>query len=244
LEDLDVAISIATKALKLIELYERIQKELYNDENKKFQEEKAALEASLAKLKAYPNQVDVTMNEFSDAKMTSDDETENWIFSKNRLAVRRMRSDMPEEEVEFNCYGHETQWVHQLYGIFIWNGKSVIWTHPRNPFIIRYDWYASKGVFKQYISSEPPKPKQTPPPSLTDWQLTPDGMRAVTVGKRDPAPEVPDITEWSIIGDIPPPGALIVATFRPIRVIIRKLFNMDQFDHSAFVATGLNPIVS
>jgi len=204
-------------------------------------EEKQAIETSLVKIKGYPNPEDIHLDEYSDAKIVSDEES--WIFSKNHLAIRRMKSDLPEEEIEFNCLGHETQWVHQLYGIWLWNGKSAIWTHPRCPVIIRYDWYASKGVFKQYISSEPPKPKQPKTPSLTDWQITTDSMRAVTVGKRDPEPEVPDITEWKIIGSIPPPAALIAVTFRPVRAIIRTLFNMDQFEPSPLEATGLNPIL-
>eukprot|EP01114_Cavostelium_apophysatum_P014743 TRINITY_DN3899_c0_g1_i1.p2 TRINITY_DN3899_c0_g1~~TRINITY_DN3899_c0_g1_i1.p2 ORF type:complete len:151 (+),score=40.49 TRINITY_DN3899_c0_g1_i1:162-614(+) len=140
--------------------------------------------------------------------------------------MKRLSTNAEPEDVSFTCKDHHCQFVNQLYGIVLWNNKSFVWTHPRCPFIIRYDWYPSKGVFKQYFNVEA-KGKQ--PPSLTDWQLDSQKgvFRAVTVGKRDPPPEVPDITAWHVAGNLPPPAILLAGIFRHLRPIIRGILKLD-----------------
>jgi len=115
-----------------------------------------------------------------------------------------------------------------MYGIVLWNGKQWVWTHPRCPFIIRYDYYASKQVFKQYFNQyQEPKKNQSSPPSLTDWQLVGGGMRAVTVGNRQIPPEEPDITTWKVVGTFAIPALLLAATFPEIRSTVRPLLGLQ-----------------
>lgn len=54
-------------------------------------------------------------------------------------------------------------------------------------------------------------------PALSDWQIMQGGMQAVVVGNRDPPPKVPPINQWEITAEVPPPVALLVATFHEIR---------------------------
>jgi hypothetical protein len=77
---------------------------------------------------------------------------------------------------------------------------------------IRYDYFDKKGVFKQYMPQFI-KQGQILPPSVSDWQVSGRTMQAVTVGKREPPPEVPEINAWEVTGQMPPPVFLLVAMF-------------------------------
>jgi hypothetical protein len=55
------------------------------------------------------------------------------------------------------------------------------------------------------------------PPALSDWQFADNALRAVTVGQREPEPEVPAITEWIVEGHPPPPVVLLAGIFYKIR---------------------------
>lgn len=56
--------------------------------------------------------------------------------------------------VQWSCKGQHCRFMSDLYGTILWNNKTWVWTHPRCPFIIRYDWYESKGVFKQVFKKK------------------------------------------------------------------------------------------
>jgi hypothetical protein len=93
----------------------------------------------------------------------------------------------------------------------------------RCPFVIRYDWFATKGVLKQNTSIVPGA--KAAAPALTDWQIVNAGqkgeLRAVTVGQRDPIPDPPPETSFVLsTTSLPPPAVLIPAIFYVIR---RKL---------------------
>jgi len=62
-------------------------------------------------------------------------------------------------------------------------------------------------------------------------------FRAVTVGNRDPPPLVPELNQWEISSGIPPPVALLAATFRTIKAISHQVLGIQEF-----VVTGLDPI--
>jgi len=141
-------------------------------------------------------------------------------------------------EIEFTAQGHQFQFSNPLYGLVLWNTQSWVWVHPKCPFIIRYEWYESKGVFKQHIS--PPREirgKKYSAPALSDWQMTEGVIRAVTVGTRDPPPQVPEIPQWEIGAFLPPPVVLLVASFHSIRSIVHEILGIKEY-----VATGLDPI--
>ncbi len=57
---------------------------------------------------------------------------EKWKYSDG-LVVREayFGLDQQSEDVIFDCKGHDFQFISQLYGIVIWNGKSWVWFHPR-----------------------------------------------------------------------------------------------------------------
>ena len=55
------------------------------------------------------------------------------------------------------------------------------------------------------------------PPALSDWQYADGVLRAVTVGQRDPEPEIPPYTEWIIDGNPPPSVVLLAGIFYKIR---------------------------
>jgi hypothetical protein len=85
---------------------------------------------------------------------------ESWTYTKginNSLdSTNSFKEDLcakwksvTDEIVEFSCKDHQFTFIDPVYGSVAWNNKSWIWTHPRCPFVIRYDWYPSKGVFKQ-----------------------------------------------------------------------------------------------
>ncbi len=132
--------------------------------------------------------------------------------------------------MEFSCKDHEFTFIDPIYGSVAWNNRSWLWTHPRCPALIRYDYYPSKGVFKQKFPKIKPNIKglqvmyvskghwhSSDAPPLSDWQLANGVIRAVTVGQRTPEPEVPPVTELTIEGNIPPPAALLAAIFYKIR---------------------------
>jgi hypothetical protein len=57
--------------------------------------------------------------------------------------------------------------------------------------ILRYDWYETKGVFRQHLGApREVKGKKYIAPALSDWQLVDGTIRAVTVGTRNPVPAV------------------------------------------------------
>jgi len=110
-------------------------------------------------------------------------------------------------------------------------------------------------VFKQYFSpldkQQDPnaKPRKSPylgTPNVSDWIIAEDGaMRAVSVGQRDPPPEVPECPEWEISGNIPPPAALIVAAFYAFKPIVWKIFGITRApsaSNQTALPDGLSPV--
>ena len=49
-------------------------------------------------------------------------------------------------------------------------------------------------------------------------------MRAVTVGERNPEPEVPPVTEFTVVGHVPPPFVLMAAIFYKVQGINSVVF--------------------
>jgi len=235
LEDLQSVISEGEKAIKMIECSYRFQDEVHGQRTVNFENEKQQITTIMQKLKTYPNSQDISMSAFGDGGMIA--EEENWKYTKGDFTVRRSKVVTDPDMIEFSCKDHPCQFVNNVYGVVLWNNKSWVWTHPKIPFIIRYDWYPTKGVFKQYLN---PEAKGRKAPVISDWQWSGGSMKAVTIGNRNPTPEVPEIPEWKVVGNLPPPIVLLVASFRVIQPIVQTLFKPQP---KVYVATGLNPIL-
>jgi len=213
-----------------------VKREFQYDEAYYFQEDAEVIWAWLEKLKTFPFARDVTMEQYYGGTVYADNES--WTYGKADMCAKWQSK--ANEQVEFSCKDHEFTFIDPVYGSVAWNNRSWIWTHPRCPFVIRYDFFEKKGVFKQKFPKVKHMIKGLPPidaPPLSDWQIAGGVIRAVTVGQRTPEPEVPPITEFQIDGSVPPPIALLAAVFYKIRDMMQELLGMK-----VFVPDGLNPI--
>jgi len=211
-------------------------------------EEQQVLQEWLQKLRSYPLSQEVRLDTYASGWITADEDGITWKWDKKDLVLKRTKyelepGEIEPEVVEFNCKNHQFQLASTFYGMALWNTKSWVWTHPKCPFLLRYEWYENKQVFKQYIPTGRAMKPAMIAPSFTDWQLFEGGVQAVTVGQRNPPPEIPETAEWVVNGNVPPPVVLLVAMFTEIRLIVRKLFGLDvQQQQQVFEASGLNPI--
>jgi len=237
MDDLQREVERFEKVFELIQIYNEVKREFHFDENIYFQDEGEVIDAWLTKLRTFPYARDVSMSEYTGGTITG--EEDSWVYSREEMSVKWI--NRVGETVEFSCKDHEFTFIDPIYGSVAWNNRSWLWTHPRCPCLIRFDYYPSKGVFKQKFPKIKPNIKGLgqviDAPPLSDWQMAGGIMRAVTVGQRTPEPEVPPVTEFSIEGNIPPPAALLAAIFYKIRDIMQELLGMKVYQ-----PTGLNPI--
>jgi len=228
LEDLATTIERINATVKMIDVFNQLKAEFYSEKTIRFQEEKQELINWSNKLSSYPSFKTITYDIYESGSIVSDEE--QWEWNQNSLILERKKYRVIGEEVlekiEFSAKDIQSQLVNIVYGVILWNNKSCVWTHPRCPFIIRYEWYDSKKILKQYFSIKPEKDSRKIPPALSDWQLTNGILRAVTVGKRDPEPEVPPVTEWQIHANLPPPVLMLVVNFYAIQTIMRPLLGL------------------
>jgi len=127
--------------------------------------------------------------------------------------------------------------INDVYGTILWNEREWVWSHPQVRYLIVYEFLEQKGVFRQKMPT--PKPKKDLPPALSDWFLSENFLRAVSLGERDPAPEIPSEQSWEIQNNVPLPVILIAASFEAIQDIIKQVLGVQEFNPS-----GLNPIIS
>jgi len=151
-EDLSATIDNSKRMLELIQIYNSFKKDIHTDNTVYFGQETENITQLLQELQSYPLSGEVSVEGYSSGKMISDEEM--WHY--NNETVSLACADSPflinfAEKPEFFSQGNAFQMVNNLYGIILWNGKSWIWTHPKCPFLLRYDWYESKGVFRQKI---------------------------------------------------------------------------------------------
>jgi len=143
-----------------------------------------------------------------------------WVYDKFGAVLKNENiSANIVEPVSWDCKEPHIL-KNQVYGFVIWNTKSWAWTHPKVPYIIRYDWEQARNVFQQIMPKDPTGKKKMPP-SLSDWQIKDTGIQAVSVGKKEIPPAIPPDVFWNIKGNIPPPIAVLVATFHTIKAVVR-----------------------
>jgi len=236
-EDLLPLIENAQRALKLIDCANKFKKEFQFEESHLYEDEGKQIRAQTQKLNNYSFSKDIDLSSYRSGSIFCS--VEEWQYTKEDLTLRKLVTLEQPEEIEFTAQGHQFQFSNPIYGVVLWNNRSLVWTHPKCPYIIRYEWFENKGVFKQHIGTpQEIKGKKYSAPALSDWQMLDGVIRAVTVGTRNPEPEVPEINQWEIGSGLPPPVVLLVATFRFIQATVYQLLGIQEF-----VATGLDPIL-
>jgi len=218
-EDMKKPISEAELFKKLIGVYQEAKKTFQGDNTVYFAQEKQRLEQIIGMFQAMPSLRDVSFDKYEGGSVRTDQLL--WVYDKFGAVLKNENiSAQIVEPVVWDCKeAHVLK--NQVYGFVIWNTKSWVWTHPKIPYIIRYDFETARSVFQQVMPPKDPTGKKKMPPSLTDWQIKEDGIQAVTVGKKDTPPAVPPDIFWTTKGKLPPPIALTVVTFHAIKAIVR-----------------------
>jgi hypothetical protein len=212
--------------LRLIDTYDGYTKEVGLKRGSDLSKEKLELTEWLKRLKSYPYSKDISLIGFESGKVLTSNEV--WSYDHHTFTLRRESvvtlDDFENRQVfEFTCKDHHFQFIDKIFGIVIWNNKSIVWLHPRCPFVLRFDYYATKGVFRQYTQT-PVDKKAVPAPPLSDWQIVGNTIRAVTVGDRNPPPPIPPVTEFKFTGKVPPPTMLIPCIIPAIKAVVYKIY--------------------
>ncbi|PRP73510.1 regulator of G-protein signaling 11 [Planoprotostelium fungivorum] len=241
-EDFKSAIDQAELSLKTIDAINLHLKSYHEELNPKYTEEKAAIELGLRRLNSYPSMSENHLKGYASGVMKAKEGKyyEEWKWDQQKGLLTRERCGAIEqadshEIITFTAQEDKPCWVNPSYGVILWNRRSFIWTHPRCPFIIRFDWSESRKTYKQHFQTvkEDRKAKAKAPaavsPSIADWAVQGNMMRAVVVGDRATTmPEPPPINLWEVQGNIPPPICGVVANFYAIRVITRAIFGLQN----------------
>jgi len=237
-EDFATVLKQGDIALKTIDVYNNHMMKYHEELVPKWDNEKIELNTSLARLNTYPSMTEGDyVSQYSSGSVYAKEgqHYELWEWNQQDKTLSRTKSGAitqadSHETITFKMEDNKPCFVNSLYGIILWNNRSWIWTHPRCPFIIRFDWSYDNKLFKQHfqnIKEDRSKGKASPVPSINDWILRNNQIRAVIVGTRSAAnPEPPPINLWEYKGDIPPPVAAIVVNFYAIRAITRALFGL------------------
>jgi len=219
LEDMKKPISDAEQFKKLITLYNEAKKAFKADTTLYFQEELKRLNLQIAMYNKMPSPKDVSFDKFEGGSLRT--QQQMWVYDKFGAVLKNENiSAQIIEPVVWDC--KESHLLkNQTYGYVIWNNKSWVWTHPKIPYTIRYDFETQRSVFQQIMPAKDPTGKKKTPPSLSDWQIKEGGIQAVTVGKKETPPAVPADVFWQTKGNLPTPIILLVAIFQVIKAIVR-----------------------
>jgi len=235
MDDLKSCLKDSEDAIKAVEVYRIYKKDIHKDDNSYFEEELQQAQNWLIKLKSYPLTKDVSLSEYSSGAISCSNET--WVYNSEDLTL----TQQSEDNIQFTGQGHPFLFTNPVFGNILWNNRSWVWTHPRCPYLIRYDWYAAKQVFKQYCKKDPPQTGKkviATAPALSDWQVQGVTFNAVSVGHRDPPPEVPAIVSWELGNEsMPPPVILLAVMFNRISPIVRSILGIGTN-----LPSGLEPI--
>jgi len=195
------------------------KKTFQGDNTVYFAEELQKLNNQIAIFQKMPSSNQISFDSYEGGSIRT--EQLMWVYDKFSHVLKNENvSAQIIEPITWDCKeAHVLK--NPVFGFVIWNNKSWVWTHPKTPFMIRYDWEPTRTVFQQIMPPKDPSGKKKMPPSLSDWQLKENGIQAVTVGKKEVPPAVPPDLFWNIKGKIPPPVALLVANFHAIKAVIR-----------------------
>jgi len=219
IEDMKKLISDTEQFLKLINIYNEAKKAFNGDTTVYFAEEKKALENITALCQRVPSSKEINFEQYEGGSARTQQLL--WVYDKFGAVLKNENiSASIVEPVSWDCKEPHVL-KNQGYGFIIWNNKNWVWTHPKVPYTIRYDYEVQRSVFQQVMPAKDPTGKKKMPPSLSDWQIKEAGIQAVTVGKKETPPAVPPDVFWTIKGKIPPPIALLVANFHVIKAIVR-----------------------
>eukprot|EP01117_Protostelium_nocturnum_P020582 TRINITY_DN9336_c0_g1_i1.p1 TRINITY_DN9336_c0_g1~~TRINITY_DN9336_c0_g1_i1.p1 ORF type:complete len:500 (-),score=178.98 TRINITY_DN9336_c0_g1_i1:50-1549(-) len=237
-EDFEATIKQLETGLEAIEAYNYHNKSYREETVVKYTEEKGNLYEGIQKLGQFPSSDDNLVAHYQDAVLGAKQGqwAEQWKWEQATSTLTRVKCaaiqqpDAHETIVWKADPSKPSCWINQVYGIVLWNGRSWIWTHPKCPFIIRFNWSETKKAFKQHfqvVKGDRFKLTQTAvAPSLADWVMRGNQMTAVVVGPRDTPPESPPVQMWEVRGSAPPPIMAIVGNFYAIRTIVRIIFGM------------------
>jgi len=220
LEDMKKPIDDAEASKQLIMIYRDALKYFRNDSSLCYQEDIKAYDVFIAQASKLPSARDVKFEGYEGGTFKTSHT--NWTYDKfsGILASENISAAILEPPTKWDVR-NAFLYQNSTYGTIIWNGKTWVWTHPKCQFTIRYDWEPQRSVFYQVM---PPKdPKKQSPPSLSDWQIKDSSVNAVTVGKKETPPAVPQDVVLPYKGNIPPSLVLLVALFTTIKPIARGL---------------------
>eukprot|EP01118_Nematostelium_gracile_P010341 TRINITY_DN3549_c0_g1_i1.p1 TRINITY_DN3549_c0_g1~~TRINITY_DN3549_c0_g1_i1.p1 ORF type:complete len:473 (+),score=124.94 TRINITY_DN3549_c0_g1_i1:49-1467(+) len=219
LEDMKKPLNEAEQFKKLIDFYSEAKNAINGERNAYFVKEKQKIDQIIAACQRMPSMTQVSLTQYEGGSMKTDQSY--WIFDKFTYVLKNENITATiVEPVTWECK-EMSVFKNQIYGFIIWNTKNWVWTHPKIPFMIKYNWEPTRSVFFQVIPPKDPSKSKPQPPSLTDWQIKDGGIQAVTVGKKDTPPQVPKEIFWSVKGKLPPPVMLLAVTHDTIRNIVR-----------------------
>jgi len=158
IEDLKKPMTDAEQFKKLITIYNEAKKTFLGDEQIYFTEELQKLNNQLAIFQKMPSSKDINFDKYEGGSIRT--EQLMWVYDKFSHVLKNENvSAQIIEPITWDC-NEPFLLKNQVYGFIIWNNKSWVWTHPKIPFIIRYDWEQTRTVFQQMMPSKDPTGKK------------------------------------------------------------------------------------